>query len=383
MTTTLLRHVVAVASRLLVTLRMLHRLTTFTLSTYLLLGCGDPADDPPDGSVLPDGARIDGAADDAAVDDAALDAPMQDGAIADGALADGALADGALADGAPADGGTDTATDGGFGSSMSFFVSSTPVFDSVGSAATGDVAGDGNLIFTVPDTSPPVVLRGVAAADAHCAALAAAVGSPRGTWVAYLSTHGLADTSGARGPQIDARDRIGTGPWYDANGDVLLDGDGNTLMNATLNVPLSVWLGEGSDAEAPENRAAVAAYLAARLDEAQILTETGTPVDAGAHDIFTGSDGDGTVYDGGHGERWFESDRATPAGARVLWGTCNDWDWQRFGTPTTDEFAQVGHTDVPRRFSPSWNSAHDTRDCTVRGVESRNGAGHVYCFSPD
>jgi len=247
------------------------------------------------------------------------------------------------------------------------------------------VTGDGNLIFTVPATSPPTVLRGIDAADAHCQSLAAAVGSPRPTWVAYLSTHGLPEvSSGVNGPQIDARDRIGAGPWYNADGDVITDSTGTALINATFNVALGVVLGEGRDATAPANVAAVAAYNAARPDEALILTEAGVALALSVHDIFTGSDDDGTVYDGGYPERWSASQRTTPAGGRTDWGTCNDWDWQRFGAAPGTEFAQIGHTDIPTGgFSPSWNSAHDTSSCTPSGVSGRGGAGHVYCFSPD
>ncbi len=272
-----------------------------------------------------------------------------------------------------------------FGESMSFFVSSVPVFDAAGADVTGDVAGDGNLIFTVPDTEPPEVLRGIEAADAFCLSLAQAAGSPRPTWVAYLSTHGLPDMlDGGNGPQIDARDRIGDGPWYNALEEPLVDVGGTVLDNDTLNVPLEVVLGEGQDANDPGNAAAVAAYEAARVDEALVLDETGVAISLGVHDVFTGSDADGRVYDGGHEERWFIFQRTPPPGERTQWGTCNDWDYARFGPAPNVEFGQTGHTDVPSGgFSPSWNSAHDTQNCTVGGVASRGGAGHVYCFSPD
>lgn len=271
------------------------------------------------------------------------------------------------------------------GTAMSFFVTSAPVFDTVGAGTTGDVAGDGNLIFTLPDTDPPVVLRGVAAADAFCQAAAEAVGSPRTNWVAYLSTHGLPDVAnGGNGPQIDARDRIGDGPWFNALEETLTDGDGDVLGNDTLNVPLAVILGQGRDADEPANAAAVTAYETARLDEALVLTEAGVPLALNAHDIFTGSDSDGRVYDGGYPERWFINERTPPAGGRTEWGTCNDWDYARFGTAPNTEFAQTGHTDVPSGgFSPVWNSAHDSANCTVSGVAARGGAGHVYCFAPE
>ncbi len=286
-----------------------------------------------------------------------------------------------------------TGSSGGISrSEMSFFVSSAPVFDVEGSAATGDVAGDGNLIFTIPNTNPPQVRRGVEAADAFCQSLAQAAGSPRTDWVAYLSTHGLPDLiDGGSGPQVDARDRIGDGPWFNAAADPLADSSGNVLVNATLNVALDVVLGQDSNANDPANAAAVAAYLAARPDPQLFLTEVGDPlVDGGGnvlngdwHDIFTGSDADGAVYDGGYPERWFTNEQDPPPGGRTQWGTCNDWDYSRFGNAPGTEFGQVGHNDLPNGgFSPVWNSAHDTANCTVSGVAARGGAGHVYCFSP-
>ncbi len=275
---------------------------------------------------------------------------------------------------------------------MSFFVSSAPVFDVVGSASTLDVAGDGNLIFTMPDSDPPEVRRGIEAADAFCQFLADSVDSPRTDWVAYLSTHGLPDiVAGGNGPQIDARDRIGDGPWFNADNVALADGDGNVLLNATLNVPLGVVLGQASPADAPANAAAVGAYFAARPDPQLFLTESGDAlVDAAGnvlnsnwHDIFTGSDSDGAVYDGGYPERWFTNEQNPPPGDRTDWGTCNDWDYTRFGNAPATEFGQIGHNDEPSGgFSPVWNSAHDTANCTVSGVAARGGAGHVYCFSP-
>ncbi|MBW2460747.1 MAG: hypothetical protein JRH11_03810 [Deltaproteobacteria bacterium] len=335
---------------------------------------------PRDSATADAGASDSATADAGATDSAAADAGASDSGTADAGASDSAAADAGASDSATADAG------GGFGTAMSFFVSTTPVFDTVGSATTGDVTGDGNLIFTVPGSSPPTVLRGVEAADGHCMALATAAGSPRPTWVAYLSTHGLVEAggSGTRGPQIDARTRIGAGPWYNADEDVITDSAGTPLVNATLNVTLGVILGEGRGADAAANLTAVAAYNAARPDQTLLITEAGTPLAVSVHDIFTGSDGDGRVYDGGYAERWASDERTPPAGGRTTWGTCNDWDWQRFGTAPGSEFAQVGHTDIPTgSFSPSWNSAHDTVDCRPSGVRTRGGAGHVYCFSPD
>lgn len=358
------------------------------------VACTDPADSSSDASDSGTGTTGDsGSPGGTGGGDSSGDSGSPGGSTGGGSTTDsgGVLDEGSTADeggstddsttGEPATG----STGGDFGTAMSFFVTSAPVFDTAGSTATGDVAGDGDLVFTVPDTDPAVVLRGVEAADAFCFSLAEAAGSPRPNWVAYLSTHGLPDLiDGGDGPQIDARDRIGDGPWYNATEAALTDATGNVLDNTSLSAPLGVILGQGRDANDPDNVDAVAAYLDARLDEALILDEQGVAIELDAHDVFTGSDSDGAVYDGGYPERWFINERTPPAGDRIDWGTCNDWDYARFGQAPNTEFAQTGHTDVPTGgFSPVWNSAHDTQNCTVGGVASRGGAGHVYCFSPD
>ena len=241
-----------------------------------------------------------------------------------------------------------------FGTAMSFFVTSNPVFDVVGSDATGDVAGDGDLVFTVPDTDPPVVLRGIEAADAFCLFSAQAVGNPRPNWVAYLSTHGLPDlVDGGDGPQIDARDRIGDGPWYNADEAPLADGNGNVLDLDSLNVELGVVLDQGSDANDPANAAAVAAYNDARLDENLIVDEEGNFVPLNVHDIFTGSDADGRVYDGGYPERWFLNEQNPPPGGRTDWGTCNDWGLHALRCRTRHRVrADRSHRHPRRRLQP-------------------------------
>jgi hypothetical protein len=169
-------------------------------------------------------------------------------------------------------------------------------------------------------------LGGLAGADAHCQALASAEGSGDHTWRAYLSTS-------ARGsmPAVNARDRIGKGPWYNALGDRIatnltdLHGSGN-MINA-------------------ENA----------------LTERGDSVDARVHDILTGSRADGTAF---------------PDGVDL---TCNDWSSDNPGR------AQVGHADRKGRepHADSWNSAHPTSGCSQRDLEASGGAGLFYCFAAD
>jgi hypothetical protein len=169
-------------------------------------------------------------------------------------------------------------------------------------------------------------LGGLAGADAHCQALATAEGSGDHTWRAYLSTSATNTT-----PAVNARDRIGTGPWYNALGD---------------RIAMSVEdLHSGHDA----------------ITDESALTERGDMVDPKAHDILTGSRPDGTAFPAG-------DDR-----------TCGNW------TSSDAGHAQAGHAD--RRGSEpnasSWNSAHATQGCSQTALATTGGNGLYYCFAAD
>jgi hypothetical protein len=247
------------------------------------------------------------------------------GSSVGGSSAGGSSAGGSAAGGSGGGGGS------GNGTAMSFFVSST-------SPSTNE---DGNL-------------GGLAGADAHCKALALAVNAVRTQWVAYLSTEG--DTNNPN-DDIHARDRIGTGPWYNADGQTFAPN-----LNAIHTIETSIIACDPGPQTCLQDRAA---YILVKPADALFLDETGLqvtdPLQGGGrgHDIFTGSDPDGTVFAG---------------------GTCNDWT-----STANSAFARVGHTDAPNntQFSPSWNSAHDTVSCSSSGVASRGGAGFVYCFATD
>jgi hypothetical protein len=174
-------------------------------------------------------------------------------------------------------------------------------------------------------------LGGLAGADAHCQALAAAAGRGSSTWHAYLSTQG--------GSAINARDRIGNGPWYNARGQRvgqnLGELHGDTIEQARLgNV----------------------------LGKQFSLTEKGTIVNGvgdtpNQHDILTGTQPDGRAYTAG-GDH-----------------TCNNWSSNGDGT------AQLGHSDKQGGGNSSWNSAHPSRGCSQPNLVSTGGAGLLYCFA--
>lgn len=182
-------------------------------------------------------------------------------------------------------------------------------------------------------------LGGLAAADQHCARLAQSAGADAGVvWRAYLSTQGSLKP-GASPMGQDARSRIGTGPWHNAQG---------RLVAADLD--------ELHGAGAPG------------LDRQTALDERGRPVPGAVHDILTGSRPDGTA--------------ASPLDADA---TCGNWtrdaDLDDEGRPAG---AWVGHHDrasaLKGAWSQSWNAAHRTRGCSRAKLAELGSGGRFYCF---
>jgi hypothetical protein len=178
-------------------------------------------------------------------------------------------------------------------------------------------------------------LGGLAGADAHCQSLAAAVGAGAKTWHAYLSTQ-AADGK----PAVNARDRIGTGPWYNIRG-------------AVVGKDLSHLHGDTLDE----------ARLGNNLSRATALTEKNEPVKGfgdkpNEHDILTGSQADGRAF----------TDAA-------------DHTCRNFTSGVVDGSAQVGHFDRTGGGNTSWNSAHPSRGCGQANLVATGGAGLFYCFA--
>lgn len=174
-------------------------------------------------------------------------------------------------------------------------------------------------------------LGGLAGADAHCQQLATAAGRGGATWHAYLSTQG----QGA----VNARDRIGAGPWYNQQGQMIARNlshlHGDTIEEARL----------GNN-----------------FHKGTALTEKGQPVNGqgdmpNQHDVLTGSMPDGRAYTDGMDH------------------TCNNWTSNSTGT------AQLGHTDRRGGGNNSWNSAHGSKGCSAANLVSTGGAGYLYCFA--
>ena len=173
-------------------------------------------------------------------------------------------------------------------------------------------------------------LGGLAGADRHCQALATAVGAGNLQWRAYLST-----TTANGGKVVHARDRIGKGPWHNAEGRLIAR---NVEELHTLN----------------------------NISRMTALTEKGMRVNGRAdspnmHDILTGSQPDGTAVPG---------DKDT---------TCGNWTQSGAGA------AMVGHHDrwglKDDEPSRSWNSSHPSRGCSQDNLRASGGAGMFYCFA--
>ena len=216
-------------------------------------------------------------------------------------------------------------TDGGAGSDSGPGPSCTP---------------DGKLSFFVTEQgSLSGDLGGLAGADARCGQAAAAAGVTGKTWVAYLSAEDDA-TFG----RVDAKDRIGDGPWFNAAG-----------VSVGTNVEIH----------------------AGAIAKADILTECGRAVtyeaanptgDRGAHDVFTGSTSDGVL------ERLVNPNTGLRDGPAA---TCADWT-----SASAADSAMVGHSDH-QTVDDTWNWAHYTLGCHEAGLRMTAANGRIYCFAKD
>ena len=200
-------------------------------------------------------------------------------------------------------------------------------------AMAQDASDDTRMSFFISSIGPGngADLGGLDGADRHCQALAEAAGAGDRTWRAYLST----STSGSNAA-VNARDRIGQGPWHNARGVLVarnvdeLHGDNNNLSKQTS------------------------------------LNEKGKEVNGrgdnpNMHDILTGSQLEGTAFSG-------EVDM-----------TCENWTSSGAGS------ARVGHHDRQGggEHPTSWNSAHGSRGCSQDDLQGTGGNGLFYCFAAD
>lgn len=203
--------------------------------------------------------------------------------------------------------------------------------------ATSPSSGPMSFFVTSAGSGKGADLGGLAGADAQCQKLAAAAGAGGKTWRAYLSVPGAfpspTNTQGVA--SVNARDRIGQGPWHNAKGQ-LIASDLAHLHNGNL------------------------------ISKETALDEKGNVIKGrgdtpNEHDILTGSRTDGTAF--------------SPATDT----TCKAW------TSSTDGSAIVGHHDrmglVPENWAKSWNFSHQSAGCSQEALVRTGGAGRFYCFA--
>jgi hypothetical protein len=173
-------------------------------------------------------------------------------------------------------------------------------------------------------------LGGLAGADAHCQSLAKAAGAGGKTWRAYLS---VAAADGK--PAVNAKDRIGKGPWYNVKGELV-----------------------AKDVADLHGEAASFTKQSALDEKGQVVNGRGdTP---NRHDILTGSKQDGTVADG-------------PAAT----ATCGNWTSSGEGSAAVGHFDRTGGGAAPT----SLNAAHSSKGCSQENLRGTGGDGLFYCFA--
>jgi len=185
-------------------------------------------------------------------------------------------------------------------------------------------AQDSSMSFFITSAGPGdgANLGGLEGADAHCQKLADAAGAGGKTWHAYLSSSAA-----------NAKDRIGSGPWYNAKGELIANDVAELHSDAN------------------------------KISKQTGLTESGAVVNGrgdtpNMHDILTGSNADGTVAAG---------------------KTCNDWTNNGAGEAFVGHHDRVGRTDdAPAK---SWNASHPSRGCSKDDLPKSGGNGLFYCFA--
>ena len=203
-------------------------------------------------------------------------------------------------------------------------------------AAPSSTTGPMSFFITSAGSGKGADLGGLAGADAHCQRLATAGGASGKTWRAYLSTPpALASGAMPAVAAVNARDRIGAGPWFNAKG-MLIARDIDHLHNGNS-------LGKDS-----------------ALDERGNIVK-GRGDTPNEHDMLTGSRADGTAF------------------APQTDTTCKAW------TSSTEGSAVVGHHDrigpLPENWAKSWNFSHQSAGCSQEALVRTGGTGRFYCFA--
>jgi hypothetical protein len=212
-----------------------------------------------------------------------------------------------------------------------FFTSAALVVAAISFSTTNSQQNTMSFFITSMGSGDGANLGGLTGADALCASLASDAGASGKTWRAYLSAHATTNS-----PSINARDRIGFGPWYNSNG-IEVASNLNVLHGPNNNLNKQASLTENGEI---------------------VLGRGDTP---NQHDILTGSTLDGRTVDDGSNH------------------TCNNWTSNGMGSANVGHFDRTGGGQNPN----SWNSAHGSRGCSQDDLVGTGGNGYFYCFAID
>ncbi len=202
--------------------------------------------------------------------------------------------------------------------------------------------------FVAENPSGTGNLGGLAGADQICQTQAQELGGPAAgrTWHAYLSQEQRGNT-----PRINARDRIGSGPWYNVKGQLIASNVGDLH----------------GDQQRDRNNVQKATALDAKGNE---IPGVGSPPGGNQHDMLTGSDPQGRAFIDG------------------IDHTCNNWasdamalPQQNQNVPADRARAMLGHSDRSGGQNTSWNAAHMSQGCSKQALINTGGAGRFYCFA--
>lgn len=213
------------------------------------------------------------------------------------------------------------------------FASAVLIAGSFGISAHAQQQASSNMTFFITSAGPGkgADLGGIEGADRHCQSLAQAAGAGNRTWHAYLSTQAVGGATA-----VNARDRIGRGPWQNAKGEAIAK--------------------DVADLHSDNNK----------ISKQTALSEKGEPINGrgdtpNRHDILTGSQADGTAF---------------PPGQDM---TCGNWTKSGEGTAMVGHHDRLGlRDDAP---SKSWNASHPSRGCSQDNLKSSGGDGLLYCFA--
>jgi hypothetical protein len=190
-----------------------------------------------------------------------------------------------------------------------------------------------NMTFFITSTGGPsgANFGGLEGADKHCQTLAEKAGAGAKTWRAYLSTQAVGGATA-----VNAKDRIGKGPWVNARG---------------VQIAVSV-----EDLHGPNNKIAAETLVAenGRLIPSRLYT-------VNQHDILTGTQANGTAFGP-------EKDM-----------TCGNWTKSGEGSAIVGHHDRMGLSEDPP--AKSWNSSHASRGCSIESLKATGGDGRLYCFA--